>query len=235
MYIRTFNEDFDGLEDAPAVDNWDKISYINRPVEIFGEGKQNSSVYGEQSFDLCYSFIILRIFHLISYLPVSPFFPIVYMVSRLNDSHSQDFDSFFSALLSRQPICHFNLIIPVFSTAGKCFTLTDAMRTLLPELFPKKSLTDDIVCVSDMEDEQKSPAGEAGSTRITEETGGGEIVRDHLESLSMLDSAEIKLIRIQGIEPKMEIPFAWVVNNLMNPEHFIHICVYVKVQEPITL
>ncbi|KAI5648190.1 hypothetical protein M9H77_34195 [Catharanthus roseus] len=155
MYIRTFNEDFDGLEDAPAVDNWDKISYINRPVEIFGE--------------------------------------------------------------------------------GKCFTLTDAMRTLLPELFPKKSLTDDIVCVSDMEDEQKSPAGEAGSTRITEETGGGEIVRDHLESLSMLDSAEIKLIRIQGIEPKMEIPFAWVVNNLMNPEHFIHICVYVKVQEPITL
>lgn len=43
----------------------------------------------------------------------------------------------------------------------------------------------------------------------------------------------IKLLRIQGIEPKMEIPFSWVVNNLMNPDYFLHICLYIKVPKPI--
>lgn len=33
------NEDFDDLEDAPTIDSWDKISYINLPVEI-QEGKE---------------------------------------------------------------------------------------------------------------------------------------------------------------------------------------------------
>ncbi|KAL4569183.1 hypothetical protein LXL04_024817 [Taraxacum kok-saghyz] len=37
----------------------------------------------------------------------------------------------------------------------------------------------------------------------------------------------IKVVRIQGIEPKMEIPFSWVVNNLMNPDYFLHVCVYI--------
>lgn len=41
-------------------------------------------------------------------------------------------------------------------------------------------------------------------------------------------AAEIKLVRIQGIQPKLEIPFSWVVNNLKNPEYFLHICVYLK-------
>ena len=43
------------------------------------------------------------------------------------------------------------------------------------------------------------------------------------------DVAEIKLVRIQGIEPKLEIPFSWVVNNLMNPDYFLYISLYVKV------
>lgn len=42
----------------------------------------------------------------------------------------------------------------------------------------------------------------------------------------------IKLVRIQGIEPKMEIPFSWVVNNLMNPDYFLHICVYINAGRP---
>jgi autophagy-related protein 5 len=37
LYVWSVNEDFDDLEDAPQVDSWDKISYINRPVEIHGE------------------------------------------------------------------------------------------------------------------------------------------------------------------------------------------------------
>ncbi|KAL4598382.1 hypothetical protein ACB092_11G056100 [Castanea dentata] len=37
LYVWSVSEDFDDLEDAPQIDSWDKISYINRPVEIHGE------------------------------------------------------------------------------------------------------------------------------------------------------------------------------------------------------
>lgn len=151
LYVLIINEDFDDLEDIPPFDNWDRISYLNHPVKIHGE--------------------------------------------------------------------------------GECFTLSDAMKALLPEFFPGKSLTNDLLHVPESDDGQRSPSGEAGNMRSAEETG--ETVCNRLHSSSLLDGAEIKLIRIQGIEPKPEIPFAWVVNNLMNPEHFIHMCVYVKVQGPI--
>ncbi|GFS35283.1 hypothetical protein Acr_00g0038840 [Actinidia rufa] len=39
LYVCNVHEDFDDLEDAPHIDSWDKISYINRPVDILGEGK----------------------------------------------------------------------------------------------------------------------------------------------------------------------------------------------------
>ena len=38
LYVSIVSEDFDDLEDAPPIDSWDKVSYINRPVEIQGEG-----------------------------------------------------------------------------------------------------------------------------------------------------------------------------------------------------
>ncbi|XP_059623279.1 autophagy protein 5 isoform X2 [Cornus florida] len=142
LYVWSVNGDFDDLEDAPSIDTWDKISYINRPVEIHGE--------------------------------------------------------------------------------GKCYTLRDAVKTLLPELFDSKPLNIDEISRTEVEDEQKSPSEE------------GETLCEQLESCPS-DNAEIKLVRIQGIEPKLEIPFTWVVNNLMNPEHFLHVCVYVKVTEPITM
>jgi len=41
----------------------------------------------------------------------------------------------------------------------------------------------------------------------------------------------VKLVRIQGIQPKLEIPFSWVVNNLVNPEHFLHVCVCLKLPQ----
>ncbi|KAK7259386.1 hypothetical protein RIF29_24993 [Crotalaria pallida] len=43
--------------------------------------------------------------------------------------------------------------------------------------------------------------------------------------------AKSNLVRIQGLEPKLEIPFSWVVNNLMNPEYFLHMFVCLKVSE----
>lgn len=40
LYVWSVSEVFDDLEDAPIMDSWDKISFINRPVEIhIEEGK----------------------------------------------------------------------------------------------------------------------------------------------------------------------------------------------------
>ncbi|KAL8550084.1 hypothetical protein ACS0TY_008786 [Phlomoides rotata] len=142
LYIRTIDEDIDDLEDAAIVDSWEKIFYINRPVEVHGEGK-----------------------HL---------------------------------------------------------TLHDAIKTLLPELFTDEPSVD----LDPPGSESEVVQGSEGSS--DEKTGEA---RTGLVS----DGAEIKVVRIQGIEPQLEIPFVWVVKNLMNPEQYLHICVYIKVAQPFTI
>lgn len=86
-------------------------------------------------------------------------------------------------------------------------------------------MINDEPCIEEGEDVQKVSSEDAGSSTGAEE--GKEIFNQPVESCC--NDAEIKLVRIQGIEPKMEIPFSWVVNSLKNPEHFLHICVCVKV------
>ncbi|KAI4299660.1 hypothetical protein L6164_033096 [Bauhinia variegata] len=131
LYVWTVSKDFDDLEDAPQIDSWDKVSYINRPVEI----------------------------------------------------HKEE---------------------------GKYFSLHDVVKQLLPEFFFGSNFTND---------------GDATSKRSAEE-------EENSTKLSCkAEIAEIKLVRIQGIEPKLQIPFSWLVHNLMNPEHFLHICVCLKVSE----
>ncbi|KAE9450138.1 hypothetical protein C3L33_17951, partial [Rhododendron williamsianum] len=155
LYVYNVNEDFDDLEDAPQIDSWDKISYINRPVEIHGE--------------------------------------------------------------------------------GKCFTLLDAVKSLLPEFFAEPSSTNEEIPEVEVGDELRLPSEECGSSPRTTTADVGETSCEHVWSSDVLETTEIKLLRIQGIEPKLEIPFGWVVNNLMNPERYLHICVYVRIPEPITI
>ncbi|CAL0317726.1 unnamed protein product [Lupinus luteus] len=135
LYAWTVGEDFDDLEDAPQIDNWDKVSYINRPVEI----------------------------------------------------HKED---------------------------GKYFSLNDAVKSIVSEFFPISTFVNE------------------GDASINQSTGEEEDnTCDPVSSSHPLEKAEIKLVRIQGIEPKLEIPFSWVVNNLMNPGYFLHMCVCLKVSE----
>ncbi|KAI5356351.1 hypothetical protein L3X38_009246 [Prunus dulcis] len=155
LYVWSVSEDFEDLEDAPQIDSWDKVSYINRPVEIQG---------GE---------------------------------------------------------------------GGRCFTLHDAVKSLLPEYFLDKSLTNEKSLTVGDEHEQRVSSEDASSDRKAEEEV--ENSSEHITSCYQHDDAEIKLVRIQGIHPKLEIPFSWVANNLMNPEHFLHICVYLKVPQANTV
>lgn len=107
--------------------------------------------------------------------------------------------------------------------AGKCFTLHDAVRSLLPELFAEKGTTKEES--TNVPSEGQSDSTEQLDCTKTEE-GGSNFSEEYFQSYH----PSIKLVRIQGIEPKGQIPFSWVVNNLMNPEYFLHICVFVSVQ-----
>lgn len=46
LYVWTVGEDFDDIEDAPPIDSWDKVSYINRPVEIHKEEGKLTPIEG---------------------------------------------------------------------------------------------------------------------------------------------------------------------------------------------
>ncbi|CAI0449148.1 unnamed protein product [Linum tenue] len=145
LYVWNVSEDFGDMEDAPPIDSWDRISYVNRPLEIHRE-------------------------------------------------------------------------------EGKCFTLHDAIKTLLPELFGKKRKP------SEGENDEQSFGSEeeTKNNRMTEE-GEGNISQPLETGSTADDDPEIKLLRIQGIEPKLETPISWVANHLRHPENFLHVCVYIKV------
>lgn len=78
------------------------------------------------------------------------------------------------------------------------------------------------------EDEQRDSTEDA-SNNMTNEVG--EDLCEYVNARYQAGEGEIKLVRIQGIEPKLEIPFAWVVTNLINPDHFLHVIVFVKLPQ----
>lgn len=104
------------------------------------------------------------------------------------------------------------------------------MKSLLPDYFVDKSLINAESLTVGGDDEQRVSSEVASDdTRVEEEVETS--CDDHVKACNEYEEPEIKLVRIQGIEPKLEIPFSWVANNLMHPEHFLHICVYLKVPQ----
>ena len=56
LYVWSVSKDFDDLEDAPPIDSWDQISYVNRPVEIcIEEGKLRYALFDLRNLS-CYGF-----------------------------------------------------------------------------------------------------------------------------------------------------------------------------------
>ncbi|KAI3844174.1 hypothetical protein MKW92_013633 [Papaver armeniacum] len=157
LYVRNVGEYTDDLEDVPPVDSWDRICYMNKPVEIQRE-------------------------------------------------------------------------------EGKIFNLYDAIKMLLPEFFPDEPSIDEELSKLELEDEP----GIGGSNLSDPDPDTTTVRKSELVTVKNetqlypshpTGKSEIKLVRIQGIEPKLDIPFSWVVTNLINPEHFLHICVCVGVSQ----
>ncbi|KAK9092972.1 hypothetical protein Syun_027883 [Stephania yunnanensis] len=153
LYVRSVGDDVDDFGDITPVDNWDEISYVNRPLEF----------------------------------------------------HDED---------------------------GKLLTLYDALKSVLPELF---EVEPSIAQESSRMDIEESRTTETTSNPQDLENAINSRCKETKETPDKCQSqcfpyrkTEIKLVRIQGIEPKLVIPFAWVVKNLTNPDHFLHISVFVN-------
>ncbi|KAG8057904.1 hypothetical protein GUJ93_ZPchr0002g23342 [Zizania palustris] len=102
--------------------------------------------------------------------------------------------------------------IPKEDEEGRSYiTLEHALRTLLPELFSSKT--------------SGSPDDSDITPRSCQQVESASASRQEAD---MAKSCEVKLVRVQGIELDLDIPFLWVANNLKNPECYLHICVYVS-------
>jgi autophagy-related protein 5 len=133
------------------------------------------------------------------------------------------------AILYLTTLCHSSSVsqyVVLCDAGGSYITLEHALKTLLPEFFSLKSAgragnnsqalgamdsaPDDSATINSTQNSQEA---EPDSTNLPEE--------------DVAEKAKVKLVRVQGIELGMDIPFLWVANNLKNPEYYLHVCVYV--------
>ncbi|XP_062217970.1 autophagy protein 5-like [Phragmites australis] len=103
-----------------------------------------------------------------------------------------------------ESVSYINRPFEIRKIEGRSYiTLEHALQTLLPEFFSSK------------------PAGRADDSQHVE------ALDSVLDDSDITKKAKVKLVRVQGIELDMDIPFLWVANSLKNPEYYLHICVYV--------
>ncbi|KAL0927503.1 hypothetical protein M5K25_001678 [Dendrobium thyrsiflorum] len=127
-------------------------------------------------------------------------------------------------------ISYINRPVEIHNEEGHYITFKNAMRSLLPEFFDDETSAFDHVLVPrgdyeiDGDIENAETSGASGLMTMSGQKKCTDFVS--MKSQSPKKVNEIKLIRVQGIEVDLDIPFFWVVNNLKNPEYFLHICVF---------
>ncbi|KAH9308493.1 hypothetical protein KI387_036404, partial [Taxus chinensis] len=161
----------------------------------------------------------------------------------------KEVDDFADALTmeSWDEINYINRPVELPKDEGSKFTLGDALASLLPELFPNYLLGEESKGLADLDCQHKQSNLEDMTKRgsVTSQIGSySNNTLDHVNSVTRhlqmaKDSKQIaeipkissrwkvKIIRVQGIElPDLDLPFEWVAQNLVAPEHFLHICIY---------
>ncbi|KAG6517852.1 autophagy protein 5-like [Zingiber officinale] len=115
-------------------------------------------------------------------------------------------------------VSYINRAIEFHKEGGNYMTLKHAMRNILREIFSEEASTN----ANELDGTEEADS----AYRDLETTS---MKNDLVEESTFGRQGPNKgtLVRIQGIEPDLDIPFAWVVNNLKNPDYFLHICVYV--------
>lgn len=101
-----------------------------------------------------------------------------------------------------------HVVHPLYDAGRSYITLEHALQTLLPEFYSSDA----------QNPEELDPAAGNSDTRTSQEA-------------DTTKKSKVKLVRVQGIELDMDIPFLWVANNLKNPEYYLHVCVYVNTRK----
>jgi autophagy-related protein 5 len=98
------------------------------------------------------------------------------------------------------------------------------LETLLPEFFRSKPTAR----AADPEPAAATPESALDDSDTTQGTPRDrEAALASPQEMDVAKKARVKLVRIQGMELGMDMPFLWVANNLRNPECFLHVCVYI--------
>lgn len=127
-----------------------------------------------------------------------------------------------------ESISYINRPFEVRREEGRSYiTLEHALKTLLPEFFSSKAsrIPDDSETAPQAPD--SAPNDDSDVTPRSCEKLESSASSSPQEANVANKGKIVKLVRVQGIEVDMDIPFLWVANNLKNPECYLHICVYV--------
>jgi len=120
-------------------------------------------------------------------------------------------------------VSYINRPFEIRKVEGRSYiTLEHALQTLLPEFFNSDTQT---------AGEVESAAGDSDTMNPSRSSQEVEPASASLREADITKKAKVKLVRVQGIELDMDIPFLWVANNLKNPEYYLHICVYVATRK----
>uniref|UniRef100_A0A0A9CER4 Autophagy protein 5 n=1 Tax=Arundo donax TaxID=35708 RepID=A0A0A9CER4_ARUDO len=125
-----------------------------------------------------------------------------------------------------ESVSYINRPFEIRKVEGRSYiTLEHALHTLLPGFFSSKppGRADDSQHVEAL-DLAPDDSDTTNSSRSSQEV---EPALASLREANVAKKTKVKLVRVQGIELDMDIPFLWVANNLKNPEYYLHICVYV--------
>ncbi|PAN03653.1 hypothetical protein PAHAL_1G013300 [Panicum hallii] len=122
-----------------------------------------------------------------------------------------------------ESVSYINRPFEIRKVEGRSYiTLGHALQTLLPEFFSSDTQN---------AEEVDSAAGNSDTTDPSRSSLEAEPASASLREAEITKKAKVKLVRVQGIELDMDIPFLWVANNLKNPEFYLHICVYVSTRK----
>ncbi|KAG2648065.1 autophagy protein 5-like isoform X2 [Panicum virgatum] len=122
-----------------------------------------------------------------------------------------------------ESVSYINRPFEIRKVEGRSYiTMEHALQTLLPEFFSSDTQT---------AEELESAAGDSDIMNPSRSSQEAEPASASLREADITKKAKVKLVRVQGIELDMDIPFLWVANNLKNPEYYLHICVYVATRK----
>ncbi|CAM6114107.1 unnamed protein product [Calypogeia fissa] len=218
LYIRRLKDKLDVLYDVPPVNSWDELVYITRPIDI----------PKEEGFVLTLRDALMKF---VPHLFSSPSLPVEVETVEPTDTSIDSHESLLGDTgmpRSYSDVTRGNLgthDVESVDTQSKP-SIDDTEQRPEPE-------TDDLITPGQegpevkghMDPEEGSQEqiksfpshGEKASLR----SSGGVWKGLHMDSAIQFNG----VVRIQGIEPNLDIPLDWVARNLCGPEQFIHICI----------